>query len=163
MRSNASDHHSIALSSGGNSAAGSQRKVYESIFSLSDTDPGAGHLSSNPCSVHVLQEGSRPLHAFHRVGQPVQVKRAQRLQKQMSEDLPSYRTTTNTSLMSRRQWGAHRQATTQVVDEEGIGFNSFSETYSGEAKKTRHKASRSSIPPLAAVIDMASVEDEPDA
>jgi hypothetical protein len=83
----------------------------------------------------------------------------------MSEDLPSYRTTTNTSLMSRRQWGAHRQATTQVVDEEGIGFGSFgiSEAYSGDVRKPRHKASRSSIPPLAAVIDMASVEDDPDA
>ena len=83
----------------------------------------------------------------------------------MSEDLPSYRTTTNTSLMSRRQWCAQRQATTQVVDEEGIGFNSFSigEAYTGEARKSRHKASRSSIPPLAAVIDMASVEDDPDA
>jgi hypothetical protein len=69
------DRHSQALTSGAASTVGSQRKVYESIFSLStDTEGGGGYLSSNPCSVHVLQEGSRPLHAFHRTNQqPAQV------------------------------------------------------------------------------------------
>jgi hypothetical protein len=53
-----------------------------------------------------------------------------------------------------------------VVDEEGIsGFGSLSvsDVYSGDLRRgNKHRVSRTSMPPLAAVIDMASVEDQDD-
>ena len=53
-----------------------------------------------------------------------------------------------------------------MVDEEGIsGFGSLSITdvYSGgDLRRGKHRVSRTSMPPLAAVIDMASVEDQDD-
>ena len=73
----------------------------------------------------------------------------------------------SSTLTTRRQWAAQRQATTQVVDEEGmVGFSSLSisEVYRGaESRRSKHRFSRTSMPPLAAVIDMASMEDSTDA
>lgn len=60
----------IYSSSPGTSAAGSNRVVNESIFSLTDNEMSGGYLSSNPCSVHLTQEGARPMHYVHRA--PIQ-------------------------------------------------------------------------------------------
>jgi len=45
----------------------------------------------------------------------------------------------------------------------GFSSSTINEAYKGDPKKSKQKVSKSSMPPLAAVIDMASMEDNADA